>query len=54
VHGSLEDRRALIAYFAGEDVIAVATIGLDREALMVEAAMENRDRAEIKRIVAAV
>jgi NADPH-dependent 2,4-dienoyl-CoA reductase/sulfur reductase-like enzyme/nitrite reductase/ring-hydroxylating ferredoxin subunit len=52
VHGSLAERRALIAYFAGDDAIAVATIGLDREALLVEAAMEQGDRAEVKRIIA--
>jgi NADPH-dependent 2,4-dienoyl-CoA reductase/sulfur reductase-like enzyme/nitrite reductase/ring-hydroxylating ferredoxin subunit len=54
VHGSLDERRALMAYYIGDDVIAVATIGLDREALMVEAAMENRDKAEVKRIIGSV
>ena len=54
VHGSLDERRALLAYYLGDDVIAVATIGLDREALMVEAAMENRDKAEVKRIIGSV
>jgi NADPH-dependent 2,4-dienoyl-CoA reductase/sulfur reductase-like enzyme len=51
VHGSLEERRALVAYYAGEDVIGVATINLDREALEIEAAMERRDRAEIGRVI---
>jgi NADPH-dependent 2,4-dienoyl-CoA reductase/sulfur reductase-like enzyme/nitrite reductase/ring-hydroxylating ferredoxin subunit len=54
VHGSLEERRALVAYYLGDDPIAVATIGLDREALMVEAAMEERDKAAVKRIIASV
>jgi apoptosis-inducing factor 3 len=54
VHGSLDDRRALIAYYLGDDVIAAATIGLDREALAIEAAMEEGDRAEVARIVASV
>jgi NADPH-dependent 2,4-dienoyl-CoA reductase/sulfur reductase-like enzyme/nitrite reductase/ring-hydroxylating ferredoxin subunit len=54
VHGSLEERRALIGYFAGDEPIAVATIGLDREALMVEAAMEAGDKAEVKRIIGGV
>jgi hypothetical protein len=52
LHGSLDDRRALVAYYAGDEVIAVATIGLDREALEIEAAMERRDRAKVARIIA--
>jgi NADPH-dependent 2,4-dienoyl-CoA reductase/sulfur reductase-like enzyme/nitrite reductase/ring-hydroxylating ferredoxin subunit len=51
LHGSLDDRRALVAYYAGDDVIAAATIGLDKEALEIEAAMERRDRAEVARII---
>jgi NADPH-dependent 2,4-dienoyl-CoA reductase/sulfur reductase-like enzyme/nitrite reductase/ring-hydroxylating ferredoxin subunit len=54
VRGSLEERRALVAYYNGDDVIAAAAIGLDREALAIEAAMERRDGAEVKRIIAAV
>ena len=52
VRGSLQERRALVAYYLGDDVIAAATIGMDREALAIEAAMERGDRAEVKRIVA--
>jgi NADPH-dependent 2,4-dienoyl-CoA reductase/sulfur reductase-like enzyme/nitrite reductase/ring-hydroxylating ferredoxin subunit len=54
VRGSLDERRALVAYYLNDDVIAVATIGLDREALAIEAAMEIGDKAEVKRIVASV
>ncbi|HKS23807.1 MAG TPA: FAD-dependent oxidoreductase [Thermoanaerobaculia bacterium] len=54
VRGSLDERRALVAYYLGDDVISVATIGLDREALAIEAAMEKGDKAEVKRIIASV
>ena len=43
-----------MAYYNGDDVIAAATIGLDREALAIEAAMEKEDKGEVKRIIASV
>jgi NADPH-dependent 2,4-dienoyl-CoA reductase/sulfur reductase-like enzyme/nitrite reductase/ring-hydroxylating ferredoxin subunit len=52
VHGSLDERRALVAYRIGERIAAVATIGMDRECLLAEAAMEKGDREELERIVA--
>jgi len=54
VHGSFDERRALVAYSLGDDVIAAATIGMDREALLIEAAMEQGDKAEVKRLIAGV
>jgi len=51
LHGSLADRRALVAYRSGNDIAAVAAIGMDREALLISAAMERGDRAEVERIV---
>ena len=54
VKGSLEERRALVVYSKDDEVIAVAAIGLDRESLAIEAAMERRDKAEVKQIIAGV
>ena len=54
VHGSLDERRALVAYRTGERIAAVATIGMDRECLLAEAAMEKNDHAELERIVSGV
>jgi NADPH-dependent 2,4-dienoyl-CoA reductase/sulfur reductase-like enzyme/nitrite reductase/ring-hydroxylating ferredoxin subunit len=54
IHGSLDDRRALAVYRAGSRIIAVAAIGLDRESLLIEAAMEAGDAAEVERIVASI
>jgi len=54
VHGSLDERRALVAYRIGERIAAVATIGMDRECLLAEAAMEKNDHAELERIVSGV
>jgi len=51
VHGSLDERRAIVAYRVGPRIAAVATIGLDRESLMIEKAMEAGDAAEVERIV---
>ena len=51
VHGSLDERRALVAYRVGPRIAAVATIGLDRESLLIEKAMESGDAAEVERIV---
>ena len=54
VHGSLDERRALIAYRRGDEIAAVATIGMDRQCLEAEAAMEKGDRAELERVVSGV
>jgi NADPH-dependent 2,4-dienoyl-CoA reductase/sulfur reductase-like enzyme/nitrite reductase/ring-hydroxylating ferredoxin subunit len=51
VHGSFDDRRALVAYRVGARIAAVATIGLNRESLMIEKAMEDGDEAAVERIV---
>ena len=51
VRGSLDDRRALVAYRMGDRIAAVATIGMDRECLEVEAAMERGDHDALERIV---
>ncbi|MEK6375435.1 MAG: FAD-dependent oxidoreductase [Acidobacteriota bacterium] len=52
VHGSLDERRALVAYRIGERIAAVATIGMDRLSLEAEVAMEKNDHEELERIVA--
>jgi NADPH-dependent 2,4-dienoyl-CoA reductase/sulfur reductase-like enzyme/nitrite reductase/ring-hydroxylating ferredoxin subunit len=54
VHGSFDERRALVAYRVGPRIAAVATIGLDRESLHIEKAMEDGDVAEVERIVASI
>ena len=54
VHGSLDDRRALVTYRVGPRIVAVATIGLDRESLQIEKAMEDGDVAAVERIVASI
>jgi NADPH-dependent 2,4-dienoyl-CoA reductase/sulfur reductase-like enzyme len=54
VHGSLDERRALVAYGRGNEIAAVATIGMDRECLLAEAAMEKGDSGELERIVRSV
>jgi NADPH-dependent 2,4-dienoyl-CoA reductase/sulfur reductase-like enzyme/nitrite reductase/ring-hydroxylating ferredoxin subunit len=54
IHGSLNDRRALAVYRIGSRIIAVAAIGLDRESLLIEAAMEAGNAAEVERIVASI
>jgi NADPH-dependent 2,4-dienoyl-CoA reductase/sulfur reductase-like enzyme/nitrite reductase/ring-hydroxylating ferredoxin subunit len=54
IHGSLDDRRALAAYRNGPRIAAVAAIGLDRESLLIEKAMEDGDDAELERMVASV
>ena len=54
VHGSFDERRALVAYRVGPRIAAVATIGLDRESLMIEKAMEDGDQREVERIVASI
>ena len=54
VRGSFDDRRALVAYHVGARIAAVATIGLDRESLQIEKAMEDGDQAAVERIVASI
>jgi NADPH-dependent 2,4-dienoyl-CoA reductase/sulfur reductase-like enzyme/nitrite reductase/ring-hydroxylating ferredoxin subunit len=54
IHGSLDERRALAAYHAGTRIVAVAAIGLDRESLSIEQAMEAGDDAGVAKIVAGV
>jgi NADPH-dependent 2,4-dienoyl-CoA reductase/sulfur reductase-like enzyme/nitrite reductase/ring-hydroxylating ferredoxin subunit len=54
IHGSLDERRALVAYRAGTQLLAVAAIGLDRESLRIEKAMEEGDRKAIETILAGV
>jgi NADPH-dependent 2,4-dienoyl-CoA reductase/sulfur reductase-like enzyme/nitrite reductase/ring-hydroxylating ferredoxin subunit len=54
VHGSLDERRALVAYRVGPRIAAVATINLDRESLLIEKAMEDGDQREVERIVSLV
>ncbi|HEX9458937.1 MAG TPA: FAD-dependent oxidoreductase [Thermoanaerobaculia bacterium] len=51
IHGSLDDRRALAAYHAGPHVVAIAAIGLDRESLLIERAMEEGDRNAIDAVI---
>jgi NADPH-dependent 2,4-dienoyl-CoA reductase/sulfur reductase-like enzyme/nitrite reductase/ring-hydroxylating ferredoxin subunit len=54
VRGSIDERRALVAYRLGPRIAAVAAIGLDRESLLIEEAMEDGDYAEVERIVARI
>jgi len=54
IHGSLDERRALAAYHAGSKIIAVAAIGLDRESLLIEKAMEAGDRSAIDAVIAGI
>jgi NADPH-dependent 2,4-dienoyl-CoA reductase/sulfur reductase-like enzyme/nitrite reductase/ring-hydroxylating ferredoxin subunit len=51
IHGSLDERRALAAYHAGPRLVAVAAIGLDRESLLIEKAMEEGDRNAIDAVI---
>ena len=54
LHGSLADRRALVAYRQAGRVLAVATLFMDAESLAIEAALERGDQREVDRIVSAV
>jgi NADPH-dependent 2,4-dienoyl-CoA reductase/sulfur reductase-like enzyme/nitrite reductase/ring-hydroxylating ferredoxin subunit len=54
VHGSLDERRALVAYHVGSRIAAVATIGLDRESLLIEKAMEGGDHRAIEALIAGI
>ena len=51
IHGSLDDRRAIAAYHAGPTLVAIAAIGLDRESLLIEKAMEEGDRTAIDAVI---
>jgi NADPH-dependent 2,4-dienoyl-CoA reductase/sulfur reductase-like enzyme len=51
VHGSLDERRALVAYRVGGHIAAVATIGMDKECLEAEAAMEKGDQQALERLI---
>ena len=54
IHGSLDKRRALAVYRTGPRLLAVAAIGLDRESLQIEKAMEEGDRAAIEAVIKGV
>jgi NADPH-dependent 2,4-dienoyl-CoA reductase/sulfur reductase-like enzyme/nitrite reductase/ring-hydroxylating ferredoxin subunit len=54
IHGSLDDRRALAVYRKGPALMAVAAIGLDRESLLIEKAMEDGDRDAIEKVIAGI
>jgi NADPH-dependent 2,4-dienoyl-CoA reductase/sulfur reductase-like enzyme/nitrite reductase/ring-hydroxylating ferredoxin subunit len=51
LHGSLDERRALIAYRTGTQIVAVATIGLDHMSLEAEKALESGDAEGLEKIV---
>jgi NADPH-dependent 2,4-dienoyl-CoA reductase/sulfur reductase-like enzyme/nitrite reductase/ring-hydroxylating ferredoxin subunit len=52
VHGDLDARDAHVVYREGPRVRAVATIGRDKLALEVEAALAHGDRAALEKVVA--
>jgi NADPH-dependent 2,4-dienoyl-CoA reductase/sulfur reductase-like enzyme len=52
VHGDLDARDAHVVYRAKAAIKAVTTLGRDRLALEVEAAMERRDAAALEKLVA--
>lgn len=54
VRGSLADRQAMAAFRKGNRIAAVASIFMDRESLLIEAAMEKGDNYEVERIFASV
>jgi len=54
VHGSIDDRRAIVAYRVGSQIAAVAAIGLDQESLLIEKAMEEGDRSAIDAVIAGI
>jgi NADPH-dependent 2,4-dienoyl-CoA reductase/sulfur reductase-like enzyme len=51
LHGSLAERRVLVAYRMGGRIAAIATIGMDKECLLAEAAMEKGDHEELERLI---
>ncbi len=51
VTGSVPDRNCLVAYRQAGRVLAVASIYRDKESLLIEAAMERGDDAEVERLL---
>jgi apoptosis-inducing factor 3 len=52
VHGSLQDRSAVVAFRTGGRIAAVATVWRDKESLEAELAMERGDAAALEAAVA--
>jgi len=52
VHGSLQDRSAVVAFRSAGRIAAVATVWRDKESLEAELAMERGDAAALERAVA--
>jgi NADPH-dependent 2,4-dienoyl-CoA reductase/sulfur reductase-like enzyme len=52
VHGSLQDRSAVVAFRSGDRIAAVATVWRDQESLKAELAMEQGDAAALEAAVA--
>ncbi|HET9751952.1 MAG TPA: oxidoreductase C-terminal domain-containing protein, partial [Myxococcales bacterium] len=53
VSGSVKDRNCLVAYRQAGRVLAVASIYRDKESLLIEAAMERGDDAEVEKLLSA-
>ncbi len=51
VRGSLDARRALVVYRTADRIAAIATIGMDRECLEAEVAMEKNDQDALEALV---
>jgi NADPH-dependent 2,4-dienoyl-CoA reductase/sulfur reductase-like enzyme/nitrite reductase/ring-hydroxylating ferredoxin subunit len=51
IRGNLDERQAIAAFRKGGRIAAVATVFMDRESLLAEAAMERGDFEELERIV---
>ena len=47
-------QEALAAYRKGATLLAIAAIGLDRESLLIEKAMEAGDREAIEAVIAGI
>jgi NADPH-dependent 2,4-dienoyl-CoA reductase/sulfur reductase-like enzyme len=52
VHGSLEERSAVVAFRSGGKIAAVATVWRDQESLTAELAMERNDAAALEKAAA--
>jgi apoptosis-inducing factor 3 len=52
VHGSLEERSAVVAFRSGGKIAAVATVWRDQESLAAELAMERDDAAALEKAAA--